>query len=697
MISHFSALEETATKSTTPMASGASAPVLAFAVPKSDLLRFGALPDDVKEEVNVLLGVMRAIAESGRVNAACQQQAYLFHGKRGFAWRSLRRKWYAFQKDGWAALVDWSVAGSDRAELPAEFVQWFKALAEKNQRKTRPAYRVFKAMWHRGEAVPGLAADLPRHILPPGCSYANLARKVADAFALTAMRNGLGAARAAHGPMILTTRAGLWPMSHVMIDDLWHDNFVIYRGAPVRVLEFDAIEVFSACKIGWGTKPRMQREDGTMEGLQEKFVRMLLAQVFFQHGFNPTRGTTLMAEHGTAAVREDLEKLLFDRTDGKITVRRSGVLGKEQAVKGMFPGRGGGNPRFKSPLESLRNLIHNELGALPGQTGLDYTQLPESTEGAKRHDIDMLKAVAVLAQRNPERAALIQLSLLQYHSQFLPLLGDVYETINRRDWHALEGWSKCGFVVPQLNDAGQWVAPETLPATKRDVLLALAKMDKGYSREIKLSPRQVFNRGLEQLEKIPAFVVAEILGNDFAREEKCERSYFEFQDQELDPEPLQFESRITDPDGHERELASDRYQVFVNPFDLNQLFVHDARGRHLGIARRAVRVSRADDEGLKRQFGRGETRLNDLLKPIRARHADITRAATARNSHNAEVITGTLPVTAEEKDAARLVRREGKGAAEAILADSEDGGSKLEDGATNEGSDFLDALGGAGE
>jgi hypothetical protein len=643
--------------------------VSTFVVPKADLTRFATLPDDVRRTVQTLLGVMRGIAASGRVNPACEEQARQFFGRRGFSAASLRRKWYAFQLEGWTALIDHSAAGGVReAALPVEFVDWFKALAERNQRKTRPAWRTFKHAWHSGARVPGLDNSARRDQLPAGCSYANLSRKVADAFALAAMRRGLGVARAAHGPQILTTRAGLWPMSHVMIDDMWHDNFVIFRGVPVRVLEFDAIDVLSGCKIGWGTKPRLPREDGTMEGLQEKFVRMLMAQVFFQHGYHPTQGTTLMAEHGTAAVREDLERILHDRTGGKITVRRSGIVGREQAVRGMFPGRGGGNPRFKSPLESLRGLIHNELAALPGQTGLDYTHLPETTAGEVRANQELLKAVAVLAQTNPDRAALLQLSLLQYHSQFLPLLGDVYETINRRNWHELEGWHACGFVVPELNDAGQWVAPEALPPAKREALLALARIDRGYSREIRLSPRQVFTRGAGQLERIPAFVVAEILGNDFAREERCANSYFEFADSEIAPEPLRFESRITDPEGNERELPADKYQVFVNPFDLNQLFIHDARGRHLGIARRAARVSRADADGLLRQFGHNNARLADLLKPIRARHADITRDASARAAHNADVIAGTRPLTDAEKESARLVRTEGKTAAADILA-----------------------------
>jgi len=473
------------------------------------------------------------------------------------------------------------------------------------------------------------------------------------------MRVGLGSARAKHGPKTFTTRVGLWPMSHLMIDDLWHDNYVIYRGTPCRVLEFDAIDVLSACKIGWGTKPRLPREDGSHEGLPEKFVRMLLAQIFHQFGFAP-RGTIILAEHGTAAVPEFIKRILHDRTGGLIQVRESGMTGKEQAVAGMAQGRGGGNPRFKSSLESLRNLIHNELGALAAQTGSNARlNKPERLDGELKHAQDLLKAVAVLAERNPDRAAMIQLSVLQYHSQFLPLLADVYETINQRDWHELEGWYECGFVVPQLNDAGQWVCPETLLPAKREALLALARVDKGYSREQRLSPREVFNRGMGGLTKLPSFVVSEMLGPDFAREVKCANSYFEFEDDELAAprEVLRYESRILTPDGSEQELPSDSYQVFVNPFDLAQLFVHDAKGRHLGIARRVVPDCKADLTAIQRQFGRNNQRLADLLKPLRERHADTTRTAAQRAAHNAAVLEAhnadvptPAPVAVEEFD-----------------------------------------------
>lgn len=654
---------------------GVSTAALEFTVPAHELNVFGQLPRRVRDEVNQWLNILATVAKAKTVSAGCREVEFLCQ----FDADSTRRKFYQFAKDGWRALVDCAKAKVSREwlfdqsvgvvtdKLSDEFVQWFIALAERNQRKTRPAYREFVKRWQRGEQIPGLDNSQPRSALPKGCTYGNLNRKVADKFALKAMRQGLGAAYK-HAPKVFSTRVGLWPMSHVMIDDLWHDNFVIFKGQIVRVLEFDALEVFSGCKIGWGTKPRLKREDGTHEGLQEKFVRMLLAQIFFQHGFSPT-GTTLLAEHGTAAVREDLERLLYDRTGGKILVRRSGITGREQAVAGMALGQGKGNPRFKSALESLRNLIHNELAALPGQTGKDRDHAPEATAGEVKQHEDLLKAVAVLNERNPERAALIKMRLLEYHAHFLPLLAEVYETINQRTWHELEGWAKCGHIVAELNDAGLWTDANAIVPAKREALLALAQVDKTYLRQRQLSPREVFNRGAGTLTKLPAFVVAEMLGDDFAREIYCRDSYFEFCDAELDSEEMLFEGRIVTPEGRERELEADKYQVFVNPFDLNQLFVHDAKGRHLGIAPRVQRVNRVDEAQLRSAFGRANQRLADKLKPVRERHAEMTREATATAKHNARVLSGA-PVTATEQENAKLVRKEGAAAAADVLAET---------------------------
>lgn len=617
-------------------------------------------------------------AELASVTEPVTQNLRLVAKRLGVSYRTARRKYDEFRRQRVEALIDGRTLPRPRAELDPDFVGWWRALAESNQRKTRPAYREFIRSWHRGDLIPGLDPDQPRHIVPRGCSYGNLARLANDGFALKVMRVGTAAA-AKHAPKIFSTRAELWPASHYMFDDLWHDNFVVFRGQVVRVLEFDALDVFSACKISWGTKPRIRREDGTMDGLKESFMRMLLASVLWHEGFSP-RGTELLAEHGTAAIREDVERLLHDRTGGLITVRRSGIQGKEQSVAGMFQGRGGGNPRFKASLESLRNLIHNELAMLPGQTGKDVEHRPEQLHGTLDHTTDLLKAFAVLARERPDRAALLKLPLLEYHSQFLPVLVDIYDRINRRDWHTLEGWSACGHICLEYRlapDTAQWLSHQdylALPDPTRNMLLDTARQDPHYLRQRQLSPREVWQRGRADLQRIPAFVVSDILGPDLARERACRDSYFTFTDAELSPEPLIYESRIETIDGHQVELKPDTYLTWVNPFDLSQMFVGDARGRTLGVSLRVQRCSPANQESLHHAFGRRNHRLAEQLQPIRERHAQITREATARDAHNARVLAGE-PITPEEIARSRQLRHDirnlGPAAAAAILSPSE--------------------------
>ena len=140
--------------------------------------------------------------------------------------------------------------------------------------------------------------------------------------------------------------------------------------------------------------------------------------------------------------------------------------------------------------------------------------------------------------------------------------------------------------------------------------------------------------------KIPAFVVCEILGDDCAREDmKVQGAYFnEFSDHELAPEPLLFESVITTPEGRVEQLPDGKYTCFVNPFDLEQLFVCDARKRCLGIAPLVKRIDRHDDEALKRAFGHREHRIAELKKPLLARHAESVREEMRRLDHNADLM-----------------------------------------------------------
>ena len=201
------------------------------------------------------------------------------------------------------------------------------------------------------------------------------------------------------------------------------------------------------------------------------------------------------------------------------------------------------------------------------------------------------------------------------------------------------------------------------------MLLQAAQADNRYIRQRKLSPAEVRLRDRGQLTRLPAFVVGEILGDDFARELEVRGSYFnDFSDHELSPEPLRFESVISTPDGREEILAAGKYQVFVNPFDLEQLFVHDARGLCLGTARRALRVDRADAEAVKHALGRREHQIAELKKPMLQRHQQMMKDETSRLAHNAKVIDLEQPFTVEEQESAAFIRQEGAAAAADILA-----------------------------
>jgi hypothetical protein len=618
----------------------------------SDISFLGTLPPDVRDDVEQwrdrLLTVTKPVTASLRRIAAAT----------GVSVKTAARKYYAFKASGCdvRSLVNRARVPETESNLTPEFLEWFKALAEKNQRKNRPAHRKFCSLWKSGAQIPGLDNSLPRHCLPPGTGYDNIQKRIRDAFATTAMRNGLGMAVAKFGPKIFSTRAKLWYGSHLMIDDMWHDNFVVFGRQIVRVLELDCMDVFSGYLVTFGCKPRFRRDDGTFDNLKEKFARLITASVFYHEGFSE-RGTEIIAEHGTAAISDRMKKILFDRTGGKICVRESGITGEEQAVIG-WRGQGKGNPRFKAALESIRNLKHNELAMLPAQTGRNVESRPEYTHGQLVQCAEEIKAMAVLAAKNPLRARQLKLNLLDYHADFLPLLMDVYAVINSRDWHDLEGWHAAGNMAIEYRmspTAENWLTDgqfSELPLVSRELLLQTAQADPRFIRQRKLSPAEVRARDGRNLVKIPPFVVCELLGDDCAREDMTVKgAYFnEFSDQELAPEPLLFESRIITPEGREEQLSDGKYTCFVNPFDLDQFFVCDARKRCLGMAPRVTRVDRNDADALRRQFGHRSQRIAELKQPLLARHAQTVRDEIKRLEHNTAVLTGAQDEETAQQD-----------------------------------------------
>lgn len=518
----------------------------------------------------------------------------------GHPYATLRRKYYALKKGDTNALIDRRRTPEDteRTLISTADIETLRTYVENNQRKNRPAIRAMRRDWIQGRITTDTPLDTNTGY-PKGWSPRNLARFTPDKFTLTASRIGRSAA-ATERRLVYTTRANLYVGSHYLFDDIWHDNFVnvLDQRKTGRPLEFHALDLYSACKFAYGMSVRLEN-DGRMESLKEADMRFLLASILWQHGYSP-RGTTLVVEHGTAAIRTDLEEMLLAETNGRITIARSGMEGAAAAAH-QYAGRSKGNFRFKAALESLGNLIHNELAALPGQTGPDRDRRPEQLHGLLRRNDALLKA---LAQLPPERAEMLRWPLLTIQ-QFRTIADEIYTRINARTEHDLEGWDNHYTHDPRTN-------------TMR-----------------RLSPTEVWNPGRRQLIRLNPQAIAGILAPDNGIELTTRAGMLTLTASEITGDLLRF-------DAHQ---LPDRQKVFaiLNPYATDSLWIFDAHHRFISACPRIHSICRADIPALQHECGRAAKIEAERLAPFRARHATEARQRAADMRHNAQILTEPTP------------------------------------------------------
>lgn len=83
--------------------------------------------------------------------------------------------------------------------------------------------------------------------------------------------------------------------------------------------------------------------------------------------------------------------------------------------------------------------------------------------------------------------------------------------------------------------------------------------------------------------KLPAWCICQILGMEMARPIKVASAYIRMRNKDIRDEELIYEARVVTPDGARRELAPGKYQGYVNPYDANQLFVCGQDGRIIAL------------------------------------------------------------------------------------------------------------------
>lgn len=543
---------------------------------------------------------------------------------------TVRKKYYAVKNHGWEALIErrycpelWN-RGETRT-ISAQDKEIVKTYCEQFQRSSAAAIRKMRADYRKGI----VQTDTPLNVetgFPYGWSEGNLKRFVPTKYELKNARIGRSAADS-HRQLVYTTRRDLWVGSHYLFDDMWHDHMVnqLDQRKTGRPLEFHGLDLYSANKFAWGMRVRLEREDGTMEGLKESDMRFLLATVFDLYGYS-ARGTTLVVEHGTAAIREDLEKFLFEETGGLVTVARSGMSGAAAAAH-QYAGRAKGNFRFKAALESLGNLIHNEMAYLPAQTGRNVENRPEGLHGLlKRNDA----LICALAQLEPERAEMLRWPMLTIQ-QFRMIASEIYQRINERTDHDLEGWD------------------------------LLYRPDTRLGGMRRMSPAEVFRAGQRHLVRLRPQAIAAILLADDGVERNVRRGMIETRDGEISGDVLRYNASLL------RE--GEKYRTILNPYSPNALYCFDAAGRFVASIPRINSIDRADVAALQEQCGRVAREEAAALAPFRARHMAEARQKKADMRWNTSVVSGA-PMTEEERSRSRTLR-DLSGSASELLDDTQ--------------------------
>ncbi len=603
------------------------------------------LPARVRQEFSFWRSQLEPLLSLDRgVQRAIEAVAERTHQSEG----TVRKKFYAVKKSGWSALIDrryvgpevWNRKGSVSSNLSAADKELVKTYCERYQRSSAAAIKALRRDWVKGLVTTSTAVDA-RTGFPHGWSSRNLAHYVPTKFELKNARIGRSTA-ASERQLVYTTRANLWVGSHYLFDDMWHDHFVNHLDQRLtgRPLEFHALDLFSASKFAYGMMVRTERGDGTMDGLKEADMRFLLAHVLGTFGYSP-RGTTLVVEHGTAAIRPDLERFLHEETGGLITVARSGMTGAAAAAH-QYAGRSKGNFRFKAALESLGNLIHNEMAALPAQTGKDRDHRPEQLHGLLKANDALLRAIAYLP---PERVEMLRWEVLTIQ-QFRAIAEEIYARINARTDHDLEGWDMHYLPDPRLG---------------------------GMRR---MSPAEVWRAGSRQLQRLRPQAVASILLQDMGEEITVRGGKLVTRDGSVSGDVLRYDARML-TDG-------ERYRTILNPYAPDALWTFDAKGRFVAACPRITSVDRADLAAVQEACGRAAKAEAEALAPFRARHLKEAREKAARARHNAAVVSGA-PVTSEERAKARLLRQIG-GQADALLESTEEPEPVLASGESYESS-----------
>lgn len=608
---------------------------------------FVRLPPEERANVLAKEEAMFYIDKARNKSRACREiQARNGHVP-GWSKVRLRVLYYEWLDSGrsWKVLANF--ARRTKEGWARKFVNVYKEYCEQNQRANRPAYKVLLRDFRRGKLFAGIgtwkdvwckehrtkhAPDVcPRDWLPAGLSYRNLQHVASlTPYEDKAVRIG-GRAAKEFVPSVWTTRVGLLPFQVLETDDVWHDFKVNVNGRndrAMRPLEYAIMDVASAARVMWAAKPELIREDGTVERLNTKLeFKSLMAAYLVTYGYrDDDNGTTVLGEHGTAALSQADRQKLLTATGGRFHFDASGI-DRSVVHKGMFAPEGRGNFRFKALLEGGGGhlLAHNALAYLPAQVGSNSrTSGVEQLAKLDSYNAAIIKACAHV----PAHKLKLIWSPVTPWVTAKEIIAAVYDALDNRDDHNMEGWEQNGWIVVEWRadksmDWMPWEAIENMPPAQAEHCRRLAEIP-GNSRTRRMSPREVLRRHEHEPKRVPMWGLVDFLGADFRRVVTVQKDgNFCFKDAAIGPDKHQYLGVIAQPDGSAARLRPGRdYALYVLPCMPDKAIVAEAEtGTVLGLSLAVPKADRLNGRIVQLAQEMQATQVAAHNAPIQERHA----------------------------------------------------------------------------
>jgi hypothetical protein len=670
---------------------------LALTIPPHDLdWLHQVAPRRERERVQVWVDILKTFESATDKGLAVLELCERYAGSVKLSKATIYRQAEAVQAKGWTGLLrkKYLTAYLDEtnasSEMDAFIAQCWKPMCESSQRVTAAAYRSL-ILDHliAGKTIPGYETDwrgiwrldhkgknmrvpesCPYQLdknYPRGWSRRNLYRLAPDKYELTATRIGIAAAKK-YLPSIPTTRVGL-PFARVlMIDDVFHDVKVRMLGnaEPQIVVEMRGIELLTGSLYTFGVKPVRERADETREHLQEDFTRYLIADVVVNKGYCP-QGLLVCGEKGTAKLPADLMVTLRKWGGETIEFEAGGIVDTPLA-RGLLAGRGKGNPQFKSAVESAHSLMKNEVALIRGQKGADPEHSPEDYPTRLRQDKTLMKICHGLLIERPDLCDKLR-GLFPSYYQYLEFINLVYDRIDHRTDHHLEGFEEVGFVkgMWRISEGDSW-KPESMldempPATADNLRAIIQSNPRKHYNFAVMSPAeaQEYCRQRQELIYFPSAAVPDILGRKLGNIAPVgDDDTIHIKDKYIAGKIYPVAPIVRTLDGRKELLPrGSKWLVHINPFNDREAYISTPEERFVGIAKVIVAGSRIDREEYQRNI--------KILSSVKAAEAKrLSPIADQRlkelyetATHDVELITGTNPIYDAQEIAATNKRHKG--------------------------------------